>query len=100
MKLLMAAALVAFPLAAYAQTPDPDLVTIDGNGGTGGTATATVVLTPAGGIAGACTNVTSCVTSIAPPPAGSSGAQVSHVVGATGTTVCRNSPECSEVFGY
>ncbi len=54
MKLLLAAMLVAFPLAGFAQT-------IDGNGGSGGTATATVVLTPAGDIAGACTNVTSCV---------------------------------------
>ncbi len=95
MKLLLAAMLVAFPLAGFAQT-------INGNGGTGGTATATVVVTPAGGIAGSCTNVTSCVNSIAPPTGGSNGgAQVSHVVGTpSARTVCHNSPECSAVFEY
>jgi hypothetical protein len=102
MKLLVAAVLVALPLTAFAQTPGPDLQTIEGNGGSGGAATSTVVLPPAGGIADMCTNVTSCGSFTASPPPGSTGAQVNHVTappnGAIEST-CINSPECSAFLG-
>jgi hypothetical protein len=102
MKLLVAAALVAFPLAAFAQTQGPDNQAIHGNGGTAGAATSTVVLPPAGGIADTCNNVTSCASFIATAPAGSNGAQVSHVTAPTNgalESTCINSPECSTFLG-
>lgn len=102
MKRLVAAALLVFPLTAFAQTPGPDHLTIEGNGGVAGAATSTVVLPPAGGITNTCTNVTSCASFIATAPAGSNGAQVSHVTappnGAIEST-CINSPECSTFLG-
>jgi hypothetical protein len=102
MKLLGAAALVAFPLAAFAQIQGPDHQSLEGNGGTAGAATSTVVLPPAGGIADTCTNVTSCASFIATPPAGSNGAQVSHVTAPPNGAIesqCINSPECSTFLG-
>ena len=87
MKLLIAAALVALPLAAFAQTQGPDNQAIYGNGGTAGA-----------GIADACTNVSSCGSFIATAPAGSSGAQVSHVTATPNGAInsqCIDSPECS-----
>jgi hypothetical protein len=102
MRLLVAAALMAFPLAAFAQTQGPDNQAIHGNGGTDGAATSTVVLPPAGGIADTCTNVTSCGSFIATAPAGSSGAQVSHVTATPNDAInsqCIDSPECSVFLG-
>lgn len=91
---------MALPLAAFAQTSDPSLFTIEGNGGSAGAATATLVLGP-DGIMYACTDVTSCSTSMA---AGGStgGAQVSHTTAMpTGDieSTCINSPLCSTIMG-
>jgi hypothetical protein len=102
MKLLVAVALVVFPLAAFGQTQGPNQQSIEGNGGTAGAATSTVVLPPAGGIADTCTNVTSCASFIATAPAGSNGAQVSHVTAPPNggiESTCINSPECSTFLG-
>jgi hypothetical protein len=107
MRLLVAAALMAFPLAAFAQTQGPDNQAIYGNGGTDGAATSTVVLPPQpptnpNGFVDICTNVTSCGSFIATAPAGSSGAQVSHVTATPNGAInsqCIDSPECSVFLG-
>ena len=98
--LLVAAALAALPLAGFAQSPGPDLQTIQGNGGTAGAAVGTVVLPPAGGLADVCTNVTSCGSGTAPGSGG--GAQVNHVVATPNGDIkatCINSEDCSAFLG-
>ena len=100
--MVLGAALVALPLATFAQAQGPDRQAIEGNGGRAGAATNSFVLPPAGGVSVTCTNVTSCGGSIATAPAGSNGAQVSHTTATPNGKIeseCIDSPSCSTFLG-